>query len=123
MPEEQKKPRKRKSGGLAAIIDERLLKAMELKAAQEQKQQKPSLLRRIMGAAGIGLWMLFITAEFFHFVEHAETFAHDLTKWSPLFVGLVLLAPDAFDKITDLLGRLRGLRVSLPPKDENEPGE
>ena len=124
MPEQTPPSRshhKRKSGGLTTLINAQVIKAMEAKARKEATHKKPPLLRRIMGAISLGLWMLFMIAEFFHWVEHIDTFGHDLTKWSPLFVGFLLLAPDAFDRLLVVVGRLKGLKISLPPKEEDSP--
>ncbi len=57
------------------------------------------------------VWVLFLIGEFFHLVEHRGDFEHTLTKWSPLFVGLVLLSRTAFHKLTDLIVKLKGLRI------------
>lgn len=119
-------PEKRKSkGGMTAIVEAKVLQALEKKAKRDDAaashEQKTFPLRRVMGAAAIGMWMIFMMAEFFHWVDHQDTFGHDLTKWSPLFVGLLLLAPDAFDKLVAFVGRLKGLKVSLPTKEKDPP--
>ncbi|KKK92491.1 hypothetical protein LCGC14_2702400 [marine sediment metagenome] len=121
--EEPPKSGKSKSGGLTAIIDAKVIAAMKKKARKDaaERKQKTFPLRRIMGALALGMWMMFLTAEFFNVVTHVETLGHDFTKWSPLFVGLLLLAPDAFDRLVVFAGRLKGLKVSLPPKEEDPP--
>lgn len=119
------KRKERKSGGLTTIINEKVAAAIEARhrkeMAKKDRHEKPPLLRRIMGAVALGVWLLFQVAEFFHWVEHVETFAHDLTKWSPLFIGILLLAPDAFDRLMAFLARLKGFKVSLPSKDDEPP--
>jgi hypothetical protein len=118
--------RKQKSGGFSTIINEKVVAALEERYKKEQakkaRHEKPPLLRRIMGTIALGVWMLFMVAEFFHWVEHVETLGHDLTKWSPLFIGILLLAPDAFDRLMGFLARMKGIKFSLPPK-EDEPSE
>jgi hypothetical protein len=117
-PEEPKRP----SSGLTAKIDAAVIHRMEKKAlAAAAHEQKTFPLRRVMGAVALGVWMIFMMTEFFHWVEHVDSFGHDLTKWAPLFVGLLLLAPDAFDKLVAFVGRLKGLKVSLPPKQDDPP--
>ena len=108
-------PAKRESSGTR--FDAAVLHALE----KQQTRRKPPLLRRIMGAIVLGVWLIFTMAEFFHWVEHVDTFGHDLTKWSPLFIGVLLLAPDAFDRLVAFVGRLKGLKVSLPPKEDDTP--
>lgn len=129
-PEEPTEPNpivgpKRKSKGITAIIDAKVLRALEKKAQKDaaatEHEQKTFPLRRVMGAVALGVWMIFMIAEFFHWVEHIDSFGHNLTKWAPLFVGILLLAPDAFDKLVAFVGRLKGLQVSLPPKQDDPP--
>jgi len=108
-------PAKRGSSGTR--FDAAVLHALE---KQHTRPKRKDPIRRIMGAVALGVWLLFMIGEFFHLVEHQETFGHDLTKWSPLLVGLLLLAPDAFERLVAFVGRLKGLKVSLPSKEEEE---
>ena len=118
-------PKRKSKGGMTAIVEAKVLQALEKKAVKDraaaQHEQKIFPLRRIMGAVALGVWLIFMMGEFFNLVEYADAFGHDLTKWSPLFVGLLLLAPDAFDKLVAFVGRLKGLKVSLPSKEEDPP--
>ncbi len=119
------KRKQRKSGGLSTVINAKVVAALEERYKKEQakkaRHEKPPLLRRIMGAVALSVWLLFQVAEFFHWVEHVESLGHDLTKWSPLFIGILLLAPDAFDRLMTFLARIKGIRLSLPPKEEDPP--
>jgi len=109
------KPTERGSSGTR--FDAAVLHALE---KQHTRPKRKDPIRRIMGAVSLGVWLLFQIGEFFHLVEHQDTLGHDLTAWSPLFVGLLLLAPDAFDRLVAFLGRMKGLKVSLPSKEEEE---
>jgi len=90
---------------------------IEVAVAKKLAEKKPpnlSLLRRSVGALFLAVWAAFLIAEYFGVVVHPEAFAleHLLTKWSPLFVGLILLAPDALDQ---LLGLLKTFRIVKRP--------
>jgi hypothetical protein len=84
--------------------------AAALKSVAARK--KPSLLEQIGGLGLLFVWSLFLIGEFFHLVEHQTSWRHELIVWSPLFVGLALLSRTAFHKITNLVVRLRGLRIN-----------
>lgn len=115
-PSQPDKPKRKSDSGLARKIDAAVIRSME-KRKEQPKRKDP--IRRIVGAAMLGLWMMFMAAEFFHLLPHVENdFEHMMVKWMPLAVGLALLAPDALEKVTGFIGRIRGLRVSLPPKDD-----
>ncbi len=115
-PSQPDKPKRKSDSGLARKIDAAVMRSME---KQKEKPKRKDPIRRIVGAAMLLLWMVFMTAEFFHWLPHVEdSFEHTMVKWMPLVVGVALLAPDALEKITSFIGRIRGLRVSLPPKDD-----
>ena len=84
--------------------------AAAIKAVANRKS-KPSLLEQIAGLGLLTLWSLFLIGEFFHLVEHQPTWTHLLVQWSPLFVGLALLSRTAFHRITNLLVKLKSLRI------------
>jgi len=117
--------RKQKSDGLSTIINAKVVAALEERhrkeMAKKARHEKPPLLRRIMGAVMLSVWLIFQVAEFFHWVEHIDSFRHDLTEWSPLFIGILLLAPDAFDRLMTFLARMKGIKFSLPPKEDEPP--
>lgn len=129
-PSEEKK-KKRSSSGITAVMDARLLAALETKARAEvehrAKKHKPTGMRAVVGWSLIGIWTLFLVAEFFHLVEHENNLGHIALQWSPLVVGLALVAPDVIDKVKELamwvvgiLAKIRKIKVSLPEEKEGE---
>lgn len=79
---------------------------VESVARRIEKKKPHSLLRRAMGAMAIGIWLLFVVARVFEWIPATnEGWEMRAVFWSPLFVGLALLAPDAFDKIAALVPR------------------
>lgn len=95
-------------------MTEKIDAAVARKLAKTGKHGHIPVARRVTGALLLALWAGFLAGEYFQLVDHPEDFAleHMMTKWSPLFVGLVLLAPDAFDKFTGWVGSLKGLRIT-----------
>ena len=88
--------------------------AVIAKLAKNEKHDRLSLARRVTGALLLALWAGFLAGEYFQLVAHPGDFSleHMLTKWSPLFVGLLLLAPDAFERLAAFMGTLKGLRIT-----------
>lgn len=125
MPSQPPGEKKKRPSGITAVMDARLLAAMEAKARAEMegggKKPKPTGMRAFVGWSLIGIWTLFLVAEFFHFVEHENTIGHIALQWSPMVVGLALVAPDVIDKVKELamwvvgvVAKIRKIKVSLP---------
>ena len=115
---------KRPSSGLTAKIDARLIEAMENKAKAHKKATGG---RAVVGYLFLGISALFMVAEFFHLVPHEQSVGHWILQGAPLVIGLALVAPDVIDKVKDLLmglaglvGKLRGLRLSIKEEDKEE---
>ena len=75
------------------------------------RRHKPSLIEQIAGLGLLTVWSLFLIGEYFHLVEHETTLKHTIIQWAPLIVGLALLSRTAFHRITNLLVKLKGLRI------------
>lgn len=128
MPSELKK---RTSSGLAAWTDDQLRSALEkrAKATGKPSTKKVTGMRAFVGYSLLGVWVLFIVAEYFHLVVHQNTVGHWVLQTAPLAVGLAMVAPDVIDKLQELamwvvslLARIRKIKIVLP-KDDNLKGE
>lgn len=107
----------RVSTGTQKSIDAAVEKAL---SDSQTKTKKPSVIRQLGGLACMVLWGVFLVAEFFGWVQHESDFSHNLITWGPLFVGLALLAPDAFDKMAGLISKAKNLRLVQKDTPEQE---
>ncbi len=126
----ESKPKRpsRPSHGITAIVDARMIKALEAQALKSHEDKKKlSVPRQIAGYGLIAIWALFLVAEFFHIVPHEDTIGHKILQWSPLVIGLALVAPDVIDRVKELLmwaisaiAKVRKLKISIPDEHEIE---
>lgn len=117
-------PPKRKSIGATEKMDARILKLL---ADRQLKLQtaRPTGVRAVAGYIFLGISAIFMVAEFFHVVAHANTISHWVMQGTPLILGLMFAAPDVVDRLKELLmwavsvfAKFRKIKISLPEEEK-----
>lgn len=117
-------PPKRKSFGATEKMDARILKLLADRQRNIQAA-RPTGIRAVTGYIFLGISAIFMVAEFFHVVAHANTISHWIMQGTPLILGLMFAAPDVIDRLKELLmwavsfiARIRKIKISLPEKEK-----